>query len=305
MPADSKPPPSPISVRLVAACSEFVERILFGVVNFPARFGAYRRHADLAYGNLPAQLLDVYVPAAPGNSRTLVIFWHGGRWTFGDKRDYRFVGAALAALGCVAVVPNYRHYPTVKMAGFMQDAAGALVFAAERAREFGADEARIFLMGHSAGAHLAALLALDERYLAQATSRAPRVAGVIGLSGPYDFLPLTDADVQDMFGPPDKYIESQPIAYVSPRAPRFLLIHGLKDEVVRPKNARNLAAALERAGVPVTLRLHEVGHGATAAALTPLLRDRLKMREDIATFLQPPTSSAQSREQIPRVAYKR
>ena len=293
-------------VRLIAAASEALSWTLFGIVNFPARFGAYRRYRNLSYGELPAQRLDVYVPAGKVTMpRAMVIFWHGGRWTFGDKRDYRFVGAALAAMGCIAVIPNYRHYPHVKLAGFMHDAAQAWVFAAAKACEFGADERRIYLMGHSAGAHLAALLALDARYLAAMTQRPPRAAGVIGLSGPYDFLPLAEADVQDMFGPPEKYQESQPIHYVSAAAPPFLLIHGLKDATVRPKNARNLAAALQRMQVPVTLRLPEVGHAATAAALSSLLRDRLGVRREIAAFIQPPTNSARSTQQFPRTAYKR
>ncbi|HEY2682006.1 MAG TPA: alpha/beta hydrolase [Steroidobacteraceae bacterium] len=306
MPADTKPPPPTLWVRFTAACSEIVTRLLFGIVNFPARFGKYHRSINLPYGELPQQRLDVYFPLSSDSApRALVLFWHGGRWTFGDKRDYRFVGAMLASLGCVAVIPNYRHYPAVKMAGFMQDAARALAFAAAHAREFGADEERVFLMGHSAGAHMAALLALDSRYVTAAAPRAARIAGVVGLSGPYDFLPLNDADVQDMFGPPDSYLESQPIHYAHAGAPPFLLIHGLKDDTVRPKNARNLAAALERAGVSVTLRLPEVGHAATAAALSQLLSDRLSIRRDIATFLQPPTITAQIPEEFPRAAYKR
>jgi acetyl esterase/lipase len=306
MPADTKPPPATSWVRFTAACSEVLTRVLFGTVNLPARLGAYRRRANVAYGELPQQQLDVYAPLASASTpHALVVFWHGGRWTFGDKRDYRFVGAMLAALGCVAVIPNYRHYPTVKMAGFMQDAARAFKFVATHAHEYGADANRIFLMGHSAGAHMAALLALDARYLAAVEAPPPRIAGVIGLSGPYDFLPLTDADVQDMFGPPEKYLESQPIHYVKPGAPPFLLIHGLNDDTVRPKNARNLAAALERAGVPVMLRLHEVAHAATVAALSSLLGDRLAVRSDIATFLQPPTFAAQFPEEFPRTAYKR
>ena len=91
--------------------------------NLPAYFGRYTRIRDVPYGQLPQQRLDVYTPqrAAPG--APIVVFWHGGRWTTGDKAEYRFVAAALCSLGYVAVLPNYRHYPQVKMAGFMQDAA--------------------------------------------------------------------------------------------------------------------------------------------------------------------------------------
>jgi len=101
-------------------------RVAFMAANVPAVFGAYQRHANLAYGDEPQHRLDVYLPdKAAAAPRPLVVFWHGGRWSFGDKADYRFVGAALAELGYVAVLPNYRHYPDVKMPGFMDDAARA------------------------------------------------------------------------------------------------------------------------------------------------------------------------------------
>src|SRR6202045_3005537 len=115
-----------LAAMLAAGCG----RLEFMAANVPAIFGDYRRHADLPYGADPQQRLRVYVPrrvsAAP---RPLVVFWHGGRWRFGDKADYRFVGAALAELGLVAVLPNYRHYPDVshqfRAARRAADAAGA------------------------------------------------------------------------------------------------------------------------------------------------------------------------------------
>jgi acetyl esterase/lipase len=267
-----------------AGCS----RVVFFAANAPAVFGAYTRHTNLAYGTDPQQRVDVYVPDGPagGAPRPVVIFWHGGRWEFGDKSDYRFVGAALAESGYVAVIANYRHYPQVKMPGFMDDAARAAQWAVTHAGEFGADPRRLFFMGHSAGAHMAALLALDTRYL-QASGSMPRIAGVIGLSGPYDFLPLLEADVQDMFGPPALYPESQPINYVRADAPPMLLIHGLKDETVWPRNSRNLASALSARGAPVTLKLYpKLVHADTVGALSAPIRGRAPTLIDIKDFVR-------------------
>ncbi|HXC10901.1 MAG TPA: alpha/beta hydrolase, partial [Steroidobacteraceae bacterium] len=273
---------------LTAGCG----KLAFMAANASAVFGAYRRHADIAYGTHPRHRLDVYVPeAASGGSRPMVVFWHGGRWSFGDKAKYRFVGAALAELGYVAVLPNYRLYPEVKLAGFMDDAAHAVRWAAAHAGEFGADADRLYLMGHSAGAHLAALVTLDARYFA-ADGGAPRIAGVIGLSGPYDFLPLKEADVQDMFGPPQNYPQSQPINFVRPDAPPMLLIHGAKDEVVAPKNSVNLAASLRALGVPVTLKLYpNLLHADTVAAISLPARGRAPTLADVAAFVRQPRSS--------------
>ena len=266
-----------------AACS----RVAFLAVNVPAAFGAYQRHSNIAYGTDPQQRLDVYVPDSDSlRPRPLVVFWHGGRWSFGDKADYRFVGAALAEMGYVAVLANYRHYPEVKMPGFMDDAARAALWAVAHAGEFGAAASRLYLMGHSAGAHLAALLTLDPRFFAAAGRPAPPIAGVIGLSGPYDFLPLLEADVQDMFGPPPNYPDSQPINFVRADAPPMLLVHGVKDDTVWPKNSRNLATALRAQGVPVTLKLYpKLVHADTVAALSLPARGRAPTLADIAAFV--------------------
>ncbi len=278
-----------LGAALAAGCS----KVAFLAANVPAVFGSYERHADMRYGADKQHRLDVYVPdRAPGDPRPLIVFWHGGRWSFGDKNDYRFVGAALAELGYVAVLPDYRHYDQVKLPGFMDDAARAALWAVAHGAEFGADPHRLYLMGHSAGAHMAALVTLDPRYFAAAGQSVPRVAGVIGLSGPYDFLPLLEPDVQDMFGPPPLYPESQPINFVRADAPPMLLLHGLKDDTVWPKNSRNLATALGARGVPVTLRLYpKLGHADTVAALSKAARGRAPTLADIAAFVKQPGSS--------------
>jgi acetyl esterase/lipase len=276
-----------IALAGLSALLEGCARLAFFAVNVPAAFGPYVRRANIAYGADRQQRLDVYVPDLPaGMPRAVVIFWHGGRWRFGDKADYRFVGAALAQSGYVAVVANYRHYPQVKMPGFMSDAAQAASWAVAHAGEFGGDPERLYLMGHSAGAHMAALLTLDGSYFAATGQPVPRIAGVIGLSGPYDFLPLLEPDVQDMFGPPQIYPQSQPINFVRADAPPMLLVHGLNDETVRPKNSRNLAAALSALGVPVTLKLYpKRSHADTVAALTALLRGRAPTLADVTAFI--------------------
>jgi acetyl esterase/lipase len=270
-----------------AACS----RVAYFAVNAPAVFGHFERRHDLAYGADPQQRLDLYVPEGPAPARPLIVFWHGGRWSYGDKSDYRFVGAALAQAGYVTAVANYRHFPQVKMPGFMDDAARAASWAVAHAGEFDADPRRLYLMGHSAGAHMAALLALDPRYFAARGQRLPHLAGVIGLSGAYDFLPLEEADLQAMFGPPERYADSQPINFVSTGAPPMLLVDGLKDHTVAPKNTINFAAALRAHGAAVTLRLYpKLGHADTVAALSVPARGRAPVLADIEAFVVPPAS---------------
>jgi acetyl esterase/lipase len=280
-------PPRRAFAQITRFLAEACFKAALVAVNAPAAFGHHTRRTDVAYGADPRHRLDVYVPDQPAAAlRPLIVFWHGGRWTSGDKSEYRFVGAALAELGYAAVLPNYRLYPQVKMNGFMEDAARAASWANEHAAEFGADPGRLYLFGHSAGAHIAALLTLDTRYFAASGRAVPRIAGMIGLSGPYDFLPLREPDVQDMFGPPELYPESQPISFVRPDAPPMLLAHGLKDTRVSPWNSRNLAAALTALGAPVTLKLYPKGmHADTLAALSMPARRRASTLADIAAFV--------------------
>jgi acetyl esterase/lipase len=272
-----------LGALLTSACS----RLTFFAANAPTVFGAYTRRTDLAYGADPLQRLDVYIPDKPADHpHPLVVFWHGGRWEFGDKKEYRFVGAALAELGFVTVVANYRMYPQVKLAGFMADAARAAAWAALHAGEYQADPAHCFFMGHSSGAHMGALLTLDPRFFAAVDQPIPAITGFIGLSGPYDFLPLREADLQDMFGPPDRYALSQPINFVHAGAPPMLLVQGGRDTTVAPFNATHLAAALRDRGVPVTLRMYpKLSHAGTVAALSELGRGIAPVLTDIKTFV--------------------
>jgi acetyl esterase/lipase len=261
-------------------------RVEFIAANIPASFGAYTRRVDVAYGPLPQHRLDVYVPDRQASGpHPVVVFWHGGRWTSGDKSDYRFVGAAIAELGCTAILPNYRHYPEVKLPGFMADTALAAAWAAGYATQDGPSR-RLFLMGHSSGAHMAVLVALDPRYLAAAGAANAPIAGVIGLSGPYDFLPLLEPDLQDMFGPPERYPDSQPVNYVRADAPPMLLVQGGRDDTVAPRNAQHLAAALRARGAAVTLLMYPtLGHGDTVAALSEPARRRAPILREVGSFI--------------------
>lgn len=229
--------------------------------------------------------LDVYAPPQPG--APVVVFFYGGRWEEGAPAQFRFVGQALASQGFVAVLPDYRHYPAVHFPAFVEDAARAVRWTADQVGRYGGDPGKIFLMGHSSGAHLAALLALDPEYLAAAGVERARIKGMIGLAGPYDFLPLTDADLRDMFGPPERYPLSQPIAYVDGDNPPLLLLHGADDRTVDVHNTRNLAQAVRHAGgVVETVIYPSMSHAWIVATLAAPLRGRSDVLERVAAFVR-------------------
>ncbi len=179
------------------------------------------------------------------SSRPVVVFFYGGSWRSGRRQDYRFVGRRLADQGAVAIVADYRTVPRSVFPGFVEDAAAAVAWAKRHAADYGGDPARLYVAGHSAGAQIAALVGADARYLA-AHGLTPRdLAGVIGLSGPYDF---EIAGYEDVFGPESLWAQAQPVNAIDGDEPPLLLIHGTDDDVVEPQDSQMLADRLRAAG---------------------------------------------------------
>lgn len=254
-----------------------------------AESGAARREG-VAYGAAPRQKLDVYTPAgsAPSGGWPVVVFFYGGSWNRGERGDYRFLGSALAARGILALVADYRLYPEVRYPDFLHDAARALDFGFEHAPRLGGDRERVFVMGHSAGAYNAAMLALDERWLRD-VGRSPReLAGFIGLAGPYDFFPTENPDARPVFFHPDYPPKAQPIEFPSPEAPRSFLAAPVRDEIVSPtRSTRSLARALEADGVAVTLRFYErASHTTLIGAFAWPLRFVAPVLDDVVAFVE-------------------
>jgi len=229
--------------------------------------------------------LDVHPPVAPGARPPVVVFLHGGSWRNGSRQGYRFVGERLAQAGALVLVPDYRKAPDHVFPDFMYDAARAVAWSRANAARLGADPDRIYVMGHSAGAHIAALLATDQRYLA-ASGLAPRdLAGVIALAGPFDFLPLTDPELREVFGPEETWPLSQPVNFADGDEPPFLLLHGLDDGIVWPRNSERLEAKLAAAGSSVRyVPIPDTGHFGILLGLrreqpSPALTESLRFLE--------------------------
>lgn len=281
-------PSSIVAIAIIAAtagCIANCGRLLSAVANVPAYFGSFDRYESLRYGSDPRQSLDVYQPRDLA-ARPIVIFLHGGTWVKGEKEDYRFVGAALANAGYVTIVPNYRLYPRVRFPEFIRDGARAVHWAREHALEFGGNPDAIFVMGHSAGAHIAASLALDATYLRDAGGDTSWIRGWIGLSGPYA-LELRMPLLHDIFAEPYGPSDWQPVALVTARGPAALLLHGTDDMKVHPREAVQLQQKLSASGTPVECRFYEHRtHMDTIAALSVPKRGEAPVLADIARFIQ-------------------
>jgi acetyl esterase/lipase len=247
---------------------------------------------SIVYADRARHRLDVCRPAG-AVAAPVVVFFYGGAWRSGNKGLYRYVGKALARRGYVAVVPDYRVYPEAYYPDFLEDAALAVRWVKDNVSRFGGDPDKIFLKGHSAGAHIAAMLALDGRWLGQVGLAPGRdIAGLIGIAGPYDYLPLRDETLALIFGGADRP-ETQPITHVAAGAPPALLMTGSRDRLVEPGNSSRLAAKLCAAGNSATVRTYQrVGHYFIIAALAPLLRRIVPVLRDVDAFIAATLQSA-------------
>lgn len=238
---------------------------------------AYTRHVDLPYGDDPRQKFDLYVPVTAADAPRPVVVWvYGGSWTDGNKGDYAFVASWLASRGYPVAIPDYRLVPEVRFPAFLEDTAAAVAALPGSSHLLGAtgDASQVVMMGHSAGAYNAAMVALDPTWLRSADARV-RVAAFIGLAGPYDFFPFDGEATINAFGHTSDPAETQPVRRVAPDAPPALLLHGVTDTTVFPANSQSLARVLRAQGDHATLvLLDDTGHIDILKGLSPLFRDR-------------------------------
>lgn len=264
---------------LLSACSPL------GVINLLVPKSGYDVHGGLAYGADPRQKLDVYVPHGLKGPALVLLFFYGGAWSSGNRGDYRAFGQAFASAGIVTVVADYRLYPQVKYPAFVQDAAKALAFVHAHASAYSGDPARIFVAGHSAGGYNAVMLGAEPKFIEAEGGRMDWMRGVIGIAGPYDFLPLTEADYIDMFHGADN-ADAMPINHVTGPRPPMLLVTGAADRTVSPGNADRMAAKLIHAGGRATvIKYPGTGHIGILLSLVQGFRGLTPLRRDIVDFI--------------------
>lgn len=272
-----------LSVAAVAGCSS----ILFTGLNAVSPDAELAQTRGIVFDRNLDLKLDIYRPKDASDA-PVIVFYYGGRWEFGKREDYRWFGEALARHGFVAIVPDYRKYPQVKLDGFMTDAAKALAWSFEHAAEFGGDPNELFVMGHSAGAHLALMLATNAQWLAPHHIKPIRIAGAIGLAGPYNFLPLTEDDMIGMFGStPAEQARSQPINFADGDEPPMLLLHGADDNTVWSRNSTTLAQAVNARGGRAEVIIYPgVTHSGILLSVSPTFRGKASALDDSVKFIQ-------------------
>lgn len=252
------------------------------VLNFVIPSGSYTLKSA-AYGAHPRQQVDIYLPKQ-ATDKPPVVFVYGGAWREGSRSDYTFVAHALTGLGHPVIIPDYRLYPEVQFPVFIDDVAAAIRYTEQNAADLlGKPLPSFVLMGHSAGAHSAALLTTNPGYLQKYGVRAKQV-GLIGLAGPYN-LPLEDPEVQPVFaGASGQAVKAN--LQVQPGLPAVLLLHGAADKRVSPFHTEDFTAALKQADVPVTTLMYPgVDHVRIIGSVAAPLRMLNNSYDDIRRFL--------------------
>jgi acetyl esterase/lipase len=198
--------------------------------------------------------LDVYSPKKVETPRPVFVFIHGGRWNSGKKSQYKFLGRRMASKGVVTVVPDYRLSPVAEYRGATTDVAMALTWTKEHISDFGGDANRIFIAGHSAGGHLAALVSLDHSYFDSLKTSNP-LSGTILIDAfgldMYSFLSNESfkkhRTYYAMFGQnPEIWKDGSPLYHLDGATKPFLMFVGTKTYPVIYESNREFFEALKK-----------------------------------------------------------
>lgn len=272
---------APLIAGLAAACSPLTMLNNLG----PRDRGVRRVARDLRYAEGPRGTFDLFAPVDTKSPLPVVVFFYGGGWDSGTKADYGWAAQALAAQGFLVTLPDYRIVPEVRFPTFIEDAAAATAKVAEVAREYGGDPERLGVSGHSAGAHLALMIALDNRYMA-AAGKPDLIRAAAGLSGPYDFLPFDVAASINAFGQAPDPAQTQPVTFVRADGPPLWLGHGERDTVVHAEDSTILADRMRAVGGRAEAVIYpRLNHADTIAVFSPLFRSKAPVLADMAAFL--------------------
>jgi acetyl esterase/lipase len=200
---------------------------------------------------------DLYRPAKADAKPPLLIFVHGGFWALSDD-NYR-IGASIAETlvqdGVAVALVRYRLAPASRHPAQVEDVATAVAHLIHKAGEYGFDAKRIYLAGHSAGGHLAALVALDRKYLGRHKITTDRISGVIALSGIFDLTPVHEIGPQQRHATRQAFDTSfaalknaSPVTHVRADAPKFLILSAARDFPGFAIDAREFADSFRRVG---------------------------------------------------------
>lgn len=269
------------------------------LVNAISPAGGVGVSKDIAYGEYPAQNLDVYYPKALAQARKqghviqqrypLVVFVHGGSWESGNKDQYAFVGQSLAQAGYVTAVINYRKAPEFIYPVFVEDTAQAVAWTYQNADKFYANPQQMAVVGQSAGAFNVVAAMSNQQFLAPYGLQPSDIKAVVGIAGPYSYDFRTsnsrsvfpsDATPEQVM--PDRLLQAGP----SGLQPAYLLLTAENDKVVGDQNTERMAQALQAVNAVVTVsEIKGASHATSIGAMAGPLRGLNDVRQQLLDYL--------------------
>ncbi len=269
--------------RLVAAPNQL------DIINsvWPGDSGVERVGDGVTFSAKTGLKLDVWAKPTPDKTpKPVIIFFYGGGWANGERDHYGWAGKAFAAKGFIVVVPDYRKVPQVRFPAFVEDGAEAVKWVRDNIAKYGGDPRRITIAGHSAGAHIAMMLTLDQHYLNDVGVDPKIIRATVGLSGPYDFLPLDSRRSINAMSAWPRLDETQPIHFARADAPPIMVVTSTEDDTVKPRNAILLAEKLNSLGAYVIFKVYQgLNHEGVAMALSKPFRGTAPVLDDMTAFL--------------------
>ncbi len=261
------------------------------------RRGPFKRFDNIPYGDAFQQVsdrcLDLVVPNG-GENLPSVILVHGGSWCTGNRKlkDVQATAEWLAGQGIIAAPLDYRLVPKVSILDQISDVASGVAWLYRHVAEYGGDPKRIYLLGHSSGAHVCAMAACDRRFLAHLSVPSNVPAGIIGLAGMYDVrdlekvtTPIGRPAVMFLFKADAAVRNSiSPILFVRAGLPRFILFVGEEDKIIQPEQSLDMAHALREVGVEAKMVM--IPHRNHLTILTDIPKSIDFTTESILKFIQ-------------------
>jgi acetyl esterase/lipase len=247
---------------------------------------SYNITRDIPYGSEPWQKLDIYRAQDSDENTPVIVFFFGGGWSWGDKTYFEFVADSFVRKGYTVAIPNYVLYPKGKFPQFVEDGAMATAWVKNNIDKYQGSTNKVFLVGHSAGAYIAAMAVTDERYLQQAGEDTPFIKGVAGIAGPYNFTPKAQKYVA-IFG--RENFELMKVAnHVTGSEPPMILLHGEGDTTVGKFNQETMATALAQENVKHKSVLYgdDITHIKILLKLHPWFAGKVNVAEDIDNFFK-------------------
>lgn len=278
------------ALMLATACQSLGLKL----ANFSNDSSQYSIARDVTYGEQDWHKLDVYTPKAKAETTyPVVVFFYGGSWSSGKKEQYQFVADTLTRKGFVVVIPDYVKYPQAKYPAFVEDAALASRWLKDNVAQYGGNAQRMHLLGHSAGAHTAAMLLSDARFLQAQQLKPAMYNSFVGLAGPYDFVPKAEK-YKKIFGPPENFPNMVATNFIDGTEPPMLLLHGLDDNIVLTTNLERFSKRINDSGGIAQTKLYKgIGHLLIVGSFSPTIDFNNTIVQDTVTFMQKYDTSAQ------------